>query len=143
MDSLIDTNTGNTPSITKPRDISHPCNQHSQAANSDCLRTAFCNQTHCHAVSIDSEMCCVQHTAYIASQTCGPSVEWQHVSDMLWCMPHTHSADRHLESKAFGAVLKGVRVPTSPAANWSILVLPIMIAPETQGGLAGTEYSCM
>ena len=43
--------------------------------------------------------------------------------------PAERSIYIYLASKAFGAVPNGVRVPTKPAANWSILVLPIKIAP--------------
>ena len=36
---------------------------------------------------------------------------------------------QNLASKALGAVPNGVLVPTSPAANWSMLVLPTKMAP--------------
>ena len=38
-------------------------------------------------------------------------------------------AGQYLASKALGAVPNGVLVPTSPAANWSMLVLPTKMAP--------------
>ena len=38
-------------------------------------------------------------------------------------------AAQYLASKALGAVPNGVLVPTSPAANWSMLVLPTKMAP--------------
>ena len=36
---------------------------------------------------------------------------------------------QYLASNALGAVPNGVLVPTSPAANWSMLVLPTRMAP--------------
>ena len=39
---------------------------------------------------------------------------------------------QYLASKALGAVPYGVLVPTSPAANWSMLVLPTKMAPAEE-----------
>ena len=46
--------------------------------------------------------------------------------------PEEEPPGTNLSSKAFLAVPNGERVPTNPAANWSMLVFPTMIPPAVQ-----------
>jgi hypothetical protein len=49
---------------------------------------------------------------------------------------------QNLASKALGAVPNGVLVPTSPAANWSMLVLPTKTAPAKEKSAFDAHALC-
>jgi len=51
-------------------------------------------------------------------------------------------AGQHLASKALGAVPNGVLVPTRPAANWSMLVLPTKMAPAKEKSAFDAHVLC-